>query len=287
MNLIQDMIGKKIVLDGKLLAVQEIEQHFCVAEKPVYEVIRVIDGIPLFFEDHMERMRNSCALTGMTGLPDDALIRAWIAELCRENCIYYNNVKLIAGIADNSLMLLVYLLRTSYPAQESYLEGVATDMVDWERDNPAAKILNVAYKKSMNRIMSETDAYELLLVNEEGLITEGSKSNVFFIKGNTVMTAEAKYVLSGITRHHVMQACRQAGAVVLENALLVDELPKVDAVFLSGTSPRVLPVSSVGDLQFASSSNPMLKAIAAEYDAMILAYIEARGGRTSFETDSI
>ena len=287
MNLIQDMDGEKAILDGVLLTAEQIEQQFCINEEPVYEVIRVIDGIPLFFEDHMQRMRNTCKLIGLSGLPEESTIKNLIAELCKANGTFYHNVKLIACASKTGLTMLAYLLQTAYPPLDSYLAGVTTDVVRRERNNPTAKILDVEYKEDMHRIMTEMDAYELLLVNEEGLITEGSRSNVFFIKGNNVITAEAELVLAGITRSHVIEACKMAGASVQEKALSTDKLGMVDAVFMSGTSPRVLPISSIGSNSYKSADNPLLQAIANKYDAMIREYIEARGGRTSFEADSI
>lgn len=286
MSEVADVVGKQVIIDGKVVAANEIGRCFYMDDQPVYEVIRLIDGVPMFFEEHMERMRSSCQLVGMPELPDDKHIKDWISVLCMSNSIYYYNIKLIASMSDDAgFSLLIYFLKTAYPEQSMYIDGIVTRTVERERNNPNAKILDLTFKDDMNKIMAETKSYELLLVNRDGLITEGSRSNVFFIKGSTVYTAPTKYVLAGITRRHIMEACRLAGADLQERALTADEIGQMEAAFMSGTSPRVLPIAKIDEISYNSSSNKLLKAIADAYDAMIKEYIEARGGRTSFEAD--
>lgn len=51
--------------------------------------------------------------------------------------------------------------------------------------------------------------YEVILVNIKGYITEGSKCNVFFIRGNTLVTAPENQVLAGITWKYILPLARQ------------------------------------------------------------------------------
>ena len=40
-------------------------------------------------------------------------------------------------------------------------------------------------------------------------ITEGSRSNIFFLKDETLVTAPDNAVLNGITRKHILEICRE------------------------------------------------------------------------------
>ncbi len=63
----------------------------------------------------------------------------------------------------------------------------------------------------MQRKLQESKAYEALLVNEEGYITEGSRSNVFLIKDGVIYTPADRDVLLGITRAKVIDLIRDYG----------------------------------------------------------------------------
>ena len=58
------------------------------------------------------------------------------------------------------------------------------------------------------RLISDNKLYEVLLVDRNGRITEGSRSNVFFVKGNKFYTGPSAMVLVGITRKKYWNAWR-------------------------------------------------------------------------------
>ena len=114
----------------------------------------------------------------------------------------------------------------------------------------------------------------MLLVNDRGMITEGSKSNAFFVKNNAIYTAPGDAVLKGITRKYVFEACNNAGFDVKEQFIAADELKDISGAFLSGTSIKVLPISTIDGRTYNSSANPVVSAVRREYDKLLEKYIE-------------
>ena len=114
--------------------------------------------------------------------------------------------------------------------------------------------------------------YEVLLVDNDGFIREGSRSNVFFIKGQAVITPPAKMVLDGITRQKVISILDSSCCTFREEAVALSQLGQFDTVMLTGTSPKVLPISRIGDLNF-STTNKIYSEIKRRYDALIDNYI--------------
>jgi len=110
------------------------------------------------------------------------------------------------------------------------------------------------------------------LVDRDGMITEGSRSNVFFVKGDVFYTAPASMVLEGITRQKVIECLTKLAFPVVEQAVKGNEIDKFDAAFLTGTSPKVLPVSAVGKQMFDVRNNAILKLMDI-YNQMIQNYI--------------
>lgn len=89
----------------------------------------------------------------------------------------------------------------------------------------------------------EKGYYENLFVRN-GIITEATHSNIFFVRGGTVLThPESVFILSGITRTLTLDLCRMLGIPVEERALSSDELPYIEEAFLTSTSAEVLPVT--------------------------------------------
>ena len=77
-------------------------------------------------------------------------------------------------------------------------------------------------------------------MNENNLITEGSRSNIFFLKGETLTTAPDNLILNGITRKHILEICVENKIRVEFACVKADEIKEYDAVFMTGTSPMVL-----------------------------------------------
>jgi branched-chain amino acid aminotransferase len=91
-------------------------------------------------------------------------------------------------------------------------------------------------------------AYEALLVNEKNMITEGSRSNIFFLKGEVLVTAPDKLILNGITRKHILEICRLNNVKVEMRCVNAGDISEYDSVFMTGTSPMVLPFCRIDDI---------------------------------------
>ncbi len=109
-------------------------------------------------------------------------------------------------------------------------------------------------------------------MNREGRITEGSRSNVFFVKDGCFVTAPAEEVLPGITRQKVIELLAGSGYALKEHSLSAAELPQVQAAFLTGTSPKILPIRSIGDLTLPVD-NAGVAYLQNEYNKLIDRYL--------------
>lgn len=241
--------------------------------KVVYEVIRMIDGVALFLEDHFARLTNSVKMTGFElpfGLNE---FRNLASELVQINQQKIGNVKFSCWQSPTGIEWTIQFIPHSYPEADVYLHGVDTDLLFAERENPNAKVVQSKIRETANRMLSELKLYEVLLVDQRGKITEGSRSNVFFVKQGVFYTAPVSDVLVGITRQKVIGCLKKLEFQLIEKAVLADEISQFDAAFLTGTSPKVLPVRSIGKTQF-KSNDWRLQKLMEKYDQEILEYIE-------------
>lgn len=226
-------------------------------EKVIYEVLRIIDGKPLFLEEHMKRMENSFNLIDEKFTLKYDEIKKRINRLVKEECKLCGNIKITYSV--NEKKLDVFFIKHSYPSEEMYKCGVKVILYFGERENPNAKIINDDFRNKVNDKIKENGAYEAILIDRNGFITEGSRSNIFMIKDDTILTSPIKAVLPGVTRKKVIEAAKELGLDVKEQEYNYERIQELDAMFISGTSPKILPISYVNNIKLNEKNATILK----------------------------
>lgn len=253
---------------------KDFEKEYKAINPSVYEVIRIKDGKALFLEEHYERFINSLKLAESSLEIPISEIKKSINKLTELNKISNYNVKIVFNnLNSNSINKYYFFIKTSYPTNEMYDEGIKTLTYNAIRENPHAKIINQSLRDNVNASLKEKDCYEALYINDKNEITEGSRSNTFFLMGNKVYTAPAKDVLLGVTRQRIIRLCRENGIEVIEMPIKLKEINKFDAVFMSGTSPKVLPIKYIDDIKY-DTKYPLLLKIMKIYDDEINNYLK-------------
>lgn len=234
----------------------------------IYEVIRIIDGSALFFREHYDRFLNSGARSAMqSSLSYEAFLKMtaqFIKSMNKSNF----NLKVILDPATQDLYL--FENPSSYPEAKLYETGVPTELMTYLRADPNAKITNQELTDLANQKRQETGAYELLLVDPSGHITEGSRSNLFFIRDQKLLTPPLDSVLPGVTRQRIIETAQAINIPVLETQIKANELDQFQGAFISGTSPKILPIQSVGSLKLNSAKLPLVNDLMAAFDQTIL-----------------
>ncbi|AGX44946.1 aminotransferase class IV [Clostridium saccharobutylicum] len=240
-------------------------------DKIIYEVLRVIDGKPIFLENHLERMKNSFKLINKEFTLKYDEISAKINRLIQSENKTEGNIKLTYGI--NEKVLRVFFIQHSYPSEDLYEHGVETILYFGERENPNAKIVNDNFREKVSKEITASNAFEAILVDRNGYITEGSKSNIFMVKDGELLTSPTKAVLPGVTRGEIIKIAEKLGIRVKEVEYRYDEINKLDGMFISGTSPKVLPINKVDNVEL-NQKNDIIINFMKEYDNEIKKYIK-------------
>ncbi len=269
-----EAIGDSFIVNGEIQQVQGAEMFEKIKSPPIYEVIRVIDGVPLFYEEHLERMKKSANIVQSDLGRDEDDISQDIIKLINKNSIYNENIKLISTQIDgNKNIFIVYQIESFYPPKSYYTEGIHTILMDYERKDPNAKVFHSSFKERVKEELKNKVAFEALLVNKSGSVVEGSRSNMFFVYKDKVYTAKGGDVLLGVTRSHIFQACSKLNIKIIEENINVDDLSKIEAAFMTGTSVNVLPISTIDKIKLNSIYNSIIVEINNQYMTEIKNYI--------------
>lgn len=239
-----------------------------------YEVIRCIGGIPLFVEDHIVRLAASAA--GVPGLPkpETGLLLQDIMLLISETGIIDGNVRLVLTPGATVIFPSAFY----YPEPDVYASGVNLGLLKWDRQNPNVKAVIADYKEAVAGKLAcggpHGRYFETLLYSEDGAISEGSRSNVFFIAGDRAVTAPDHAVLKGVTRKYVLDAIRSAGLEIVFGQVQVGDIGSVyKNAFISGTSIGVLPAAFIEDIALDSPSSPSIIRIREAYETTVSQYV--------------
>lgn len=220
-------------------------------QKQVYEVIRFIDGLPVFFDAHFDRFLSSCQLAGVRHPIERQSLASKLVELAQMNGVSSCNLKYLVNVTDNSVDFFAGFVESSYPTEQMYHHGVSVGLLYEERVNPNAKVLNQSLRSRADAMIADKGYYEVALVNHQHRITEGSRSNLFFIDGDgTVITAPLGDVLGGITRQVILEELQRLNLPFIERTVGVDDLDSIVGGFISGTSPSVLPIAEMAGHNF-------------------------------------
>lgn len=264
--------GTYFIKDGHLFPVGMVEVLTTDAIL-IYEVTRVIDGVCLFLGDHYKRLLNSSKLAGVPLKMTEGEFAVEIQALIQANKMPNGNIKILVQYGNSQQGAFFYFIPHVYPTADDYRQGVKTDFLLAERNLPRAKTVQQRLREEANSAIQKSGLFEVILVNSENQILEGSRTNIFFIKGNEFYTPPSEFVLPGITRQKVMECLARLKLPCIEKTIDVDQTAVYDAVFLTGTSPKVLPVSSIGKQKF-DPQHQALRLLMKAYDEEIETYIK-------------
>lgn len=266
-----DEVLKKIYLKNGLIKPTKTFEEDQSMGKVIYEVIRITKGKPLFYSMHYERFINTLKLSSSRFTIKKSWLREMIQRLIDENKIGSGNIKITFNMENEDISL--YVIRHKYPTLKMYSQGVPCILYFGERQNPNAKVIDNDFRQKVTEQINTREMYEAILVDRNGLITEGSKSNIFLIKDNKIYTSKVKDVLQGVTRTEIINMCKKSNIQLIEEDIRYINVPEFDAMFISGTSPHILPISRVEEHEF-DTKNKVLKELMKLFKEHINKYFE-------------
>ncbi len=266
-----DNILKYGILNGEIVENEEIEKKLESDKVKVYDVLRIINSKPLYLENHLDRLNNSIDLAGykMEYLKEN--FKKDIEKLVVKSGKTNNNIKTTYFEEGESIKIL-YMVKSNYPSEDKYKEGYKTILIYEERENPNAKILNEERRKIVNRILKEVGADEAIFITENKVVLEGSRSNLFFVKGEKIITSPDERVLLGTTRQKILEICERNNISILKREILLDELNFFDAAFVTGTSIDIMPLNRIDSIKF-NTNNKVIKKLTDHYNKEKLNYL--------------
>ncbi len=251
---------KKVYLNGDILDSQSakisvFDRGFLFGDG-IYEVMVKINGQFFYRDAHLKRLAENLRTikidfdTSNLVAEINRLLRA--SDLADKDCLLYMHVS--RGVAPRqhnypkaiTPTVMMYATPRILPEINTMKASVVTsEDVRWGRCD--IKMTSLLGNVMANEHAMQQGCFENILIRN-GVVTEASHCNVFFVKEGVVYTHPAdRFILNGITRQLVLELCQQLGLEVREEGVPQKELLKMDEAFLTGTTTQIASIRQLDD----------------------------------------
>jgi D-alanine transaminase len=249
----------------------------------VYEVVRWYEGIFYDMEGHLVRLNKSLGMLGINwpyadSFPELALELLKLNNLETSQATVY--LQVTRGEAPRTHFFplppvppTVYSFARKFNPDtiinDTGVKVMLKKEIRWSRCN----IKSIALlPNTMSYQEAKEKGYHECIFVRDGFITEGTHSNIFFVKNNTLITyPESEYILSGITRKNILRIARKSGIPVREEPLHENETGDLSEAFISSTAEEATPVIYINDKKVGNGlPGPVTRLLREKFLAEIL-----------------
>ena len=281
-------MGRLACVDGEILSpddakVSDYDRGFLYGDS-VFETIRTYGGRPFALDEHVCRLKRSSDLVGIQLPVEPSALAAEIdrAIVAGANPESYVRVMITRGVGPLGLdpahvthpLRIVFIEPLTPLPVAMYRDGVSVITHRTERASDAAhgaKVGNYLGGMMALRVARQVGAHEALILDAKGRVTEGTTSNVFIVRGQTIVTPPHDAgILLGITRAKIIELAPQIGLSMEFSSLLPTDLVAADEVFLSSSIREILPVVRVDGVPVGNSKpGPTTRALHTAFRALV------------------
>jgi D-alanine transaminase len=247
----------------------------------IYEVIPIYEGNTFAMEEHIQRFLESASKLEIKLPYDKTVLEQQLNELKIKNKVINGiiYIQMTRGVSSRAHLyernvegLITGFCREMTFQAEQKLAGVSvflTEDIRWLRCD--IKSINLLGNIMAKRQAADNDCQEAIM-HRNGILTEGSSSNLFIVKGKQLQThPPTNLILNGITRQIVVKLAKEKGFTINEEAFSLKQLVEADEAFITSTTQEITPITKIiGDTSATFSVGTITK----ELQNAFMAYID-------------
>ena len=219
-----------------------------------FESFRTYDRRPFHLDEHLNRLYRSAALIELDIPYTREHITNIIQEVIERNPYKHAAIRILVtgGETEDGVLpsgnpvLAVLITQLAERDMERFARGVKVITSHLQRIAPEAKTTSYIEAIRSLKEAARQNAVDALFVNEQSHVLEGTRSNFFVFRGDTLVTPRAG-VLIGVTRNTVLELAHGIFTIE-ERPILYDELVSVDEAFITSSSKEITPVVQIDEL---------------------------------------
>jgi len=253
----------------------------------MWEGMRLYNGKWAFFDDHMDRLFDSCKAVSL----DIGLDRAGIADALARTAAtngmttdVHCRLMVTRGIKSKPFQhprlsqsgpTVVIIMEHSKPAATLLDKGIRLATVPQVRGLPMSQDPKYNSHSKLNCVIAclqaeQAGADEALMLDPHGFVNTTNSCNFFIVRRGEVWTSTGDYCMNGVTRAKVIALCRENGIPVFEKNFSLFETYGADEAFLTGSFGAQTPVASIdGKAVGDGAAGPVTQRIRTLYQSLI------------------
>ncbi len=227
----------------------------------VYDVTLTYEGIPFLLDSHLDRLESSAQKIAMEikwkREELTKLIYKGVNKL--EGDRHYIRIIITRGggeigldpnLSDGQNLFLIFKELEPYPI-EWYQKGVSLVTTEIMKTPKKAMDPSVKSGNYLNNVLAlqkakEKGAYDAVMLNHLGNVTESTSANIWLVEKGTFKTPPLSAgILGGLTRKSVLQIGREQGLEMREIDFNAETLRQADEVFITSSTREILPITKI------------------------------------------
>lgn len=259
----------------------------------MWEGMRLYNGTWGFFDEHMDRLFNSCKAVSLdigmdkqgildalnqtaaaNGMTDDAHCRLMVTRGVKDKPFQHPSLS-------RSGSTIVIIIEHSKPKASLHQAGIRLATVPQVRGLPMSQDAKYNSHSKLNCIIGclqadQAGADEALMLDPNGFVNTTNACNFFIVRRGEVWTSTGDYCMNGVTRQKVIDLCRKNDIPVFEKNYSLYEAYGADEAFLTGTFGAQTPVAEIDGKNIGehTGAGPITQRLQTLYKELLKAHTE-------------
>jgi len=254
----------------------------------MWEGMRLYNGVWAFFDEHMDRLFNSCKAVSL----DIGLDKAGVLEALNKTATankmttdVHCRLMVTRGVKvkpfqhpqlSQSGPTFVIIMEHSKPVASLHSAGIRLATVPQVRGLPMAQDAKFNSHSKLNCVIAclqaeQAGADEGLMLDPHGFVNTTNACNFFIVRRGEVWTSTGDYCMNGVTRQNVINLCHENNIPCHEKNYSLYEAYGADEAFLTGTFGAQTPVASIDDKDIGehTGAGPITQKIQTLYKQLV------------------
>ena len=282
----------KIYVDGKIVhrddaKVSVYDSGFMLGDG-MWEGMRLYNGTWAFFDEHMDRLFDSCKAVSLDiGMSREAIAGA-LQQTMDANGMFTDvhcRLMVTRGVKakpfqhpslSRSGPTIVIIMEHSKPIDRLQSSGIRLASVPQVRGLPHSQDAKFNSHSKLNCVIGclqaeAAGADEALMLDPYGFVNTTNACNFFIVRKGEVWTSTGDYCMNGVTRRKVVDLCKANDIPVFEKNYSLYEAYSADEAFLTGTFGAQTPVAEIDGRQIGSgNAGPVTHRIRDLYKQLVM-----------------
>lgn len=251
-------------LGNKIGLFKEAEVPFCdegfLYGEGLFETMRAYNAEVFLLDRHIRRLINSCRIMNIAR-PDKELLKRAVLETVKANRLDSGYLRLNVWKKEKGAGVFVFTRNAPFSSDKDYEKGFSAVIfrdIKQNESSPLVKVksLNHYFYILLGKRAKELGADEAIILNSRGDICEGTRSNIFIIKDDKILTPSIDSgCLPGITREITIEITGQLGMALKETEVKPGDLLKAKELFLTNSLIEIMPLTKI-DNRFVADGKP-------------------------------